>query len=97
VFAKDKVWGNLKKQHELANKMYNSFPSDLNSMKYAAKLMKDPAKIGGDYAYNLTYARILAVMNKKDKALVEANRAMQLAGENVRHKEVIERFIKTLE
>jgi hypothetical protein len=74
-----------------------SFSADMEAMKYAEKLAKKAANDGKLYNYYYTYAEILMMNGKKDDALENAHKSLELAGKEIHLQRAVNQLIQKIE
>ncbi len=97
-YAKKEAKGDPKELEGLAVTILQHFASKSEAMMQAENLAKEAAKIGGQYGYYLTYAKILEHNGKKAEAVDAAKKSLELAAdEQDRTKKMIQGFIRNIQ
>lgn len=93
-YAKKIIKKDASKQHKLATDIYNAFPKDAKSIEFAEKLAAKAAKTGGLWDYYYTYANLLSLNNKHEKAIEMGEKCLELAKEQHASAGRIQQFLR---
>ncbi len=97
LFAKKEVKNNAAKLNTLATDLLTTFTENKKALKKAEQYAKKATENGGLFQYYQTYASILFLNGKNDKALAAAKKAFELTGKDRNAKDHIMQLIKKIE